>query len=313
MVGADDPSVAAGQHALLLSLSTRTAAEALACSRRFTAKLRSLTSGITTTAKRSRSPLGAELPLSFQNDTKRAGIRVRVHLDSPKLIFPDGPDIRICGCRSVITPRRSRSRRASGTFTMTVTLESADGSVELGPPTRVTIRSGGVQRDRDRRSRSARCCSSRVGGATTSGGRAVRGAPHPRRERVEHSRGRSRASRPLERGGRDGHAPLARHRALARRGPRVRGRARQPRRHLQPRQLDAQHRLRAPARRCAVGHARTALRRAPRTATTRDVGRLHRRVDGAHRVDRDRDAVRSAHRTPTRSTRREPSAPRNST
>ena len=31
--------------------------------------------------------------------------------------------------------------RASGTFTMTVTLESADGSFELGPPTRVTIRS----------------------------------------------------------------------------------------------------------------------------------------------------------------------------
>jgi hypothetical protein len=31
--------------------------------------------------------------------------------------------------------------RASGTFAMTITLESADGSLPLGPPTRVTIRS----------------------------------------------------------------------------------------------------------------------------------------------------------------------------
>ena len=32
-----------------------------------------------------------QLPLSFQNNTGRAGIRVRVHLESPKLIFPKGP------------------------------------------------------------------------------------------------------------------------------------------------------------------------------------------------------------------------------
>ena len=188
--------------------------------------------------------------------------------------------------------------RASGTFTMTVTLESADGSFELGPPTRVTIRSAvfsGI-------------------GIAAHGRRALVprrlvGKPLPpvaprapararrRERRAEHPRRRARPPRPIERGGRDGHAAVARHRAAARRGPRLRGRARQPRRHLQPRQLDAQHRLRAAARRRAVGHARPALRRSPRTRRRpRDVGGLHGRVDGARRPDRDRDGVRAAHR-----------------
>ena len=101
-----------------------------------------MTSGITTTAKAlTLTARRAELPLSFQNDTKRAGIHVRVHLDSPKLIFPDGPDVNLRLPIGHYTKRIPVEARASGTFTMTVTLESADGSVELGPPTRVTIRS----------------------------------------------------------------------------------------------------------------------------------------------------------------------------
>jgi len=143
MVGSDDPSVAAGQHALLLSLSTaNTRSEALAQLATITTKLRSLTSGITTTAKAlTLTARRAELPLSFQNDTKRAGIHVRVHLDSPKLIFLNGPDVDLRLPLGHFTERIPVEARASGTFTMTVTLESADGSVELGPPTRVTIRS----------------------------------------------------------------------------------------------------------------------------------------------------------------------------
>lgn len=143
MVGADDPSVAAGQHALLLSLSTSNSrADALAYLATINDNLLSLTSGITTTAKAlTLTARRAELPLSFQNDTKRDGIHVRVHLDSPKLIFPNGPDVDLRLPIGHYTKRIPVEARASGTFTMTVTLESADGSVELGPPTRVTIRS----------------------------------------------------------------------------------------------------------------------------------------------------------------------------
>jgi hypothetical protein len=143
MVGRDDPSVAAGKHALLLSLSTaNTRSEALAQLATIHASLRSLTSGITTTARTlTLTARSAELPLSFQNDTKRAGIRVRVHLESTKLIFPDGPDVVLELPLGHFTKPIRVEARASGTFTMTVTLESADGSVRLGPPTRVTIRS----------------------------------------------------------------------------------------------------------------------------------------------------------------------------
>jgi hypothetical protein len=143
MVGADDPSVAAGQHALLLSLSTtQSRSDALAQLATITDNLRSLTSGITTTAKAlTLTARRAELPLSFQNDTKRDGIHVRVHLDSPKLIFPNGPDVDLRLPLGHYTKRIPVEARASGTFTMTVTLESADGTVVLGPPTRVTIRS----------------------------------------------------------------------------------------------------------------------------------------------------------------------------
>jgi len=133
----------AGQQALLLSLSTaNTRSEALAYLDTISTKLDTLTSGITTTAKAlTLTARRAELPLSFQNDTKRAGIHVRVHLDSPKLIFLNGPDVDLRLPLGHFTERIPVEARASGTFTMTVTLESADGSVELGPPTRVTIRS----------------------------------------------------------------------------------------------------------------------------------------------------------------------------
>jgi hypothetical protein len=143
MVGRDDRSVVAGQHALLLSLSTaNTRSEALAQLETIHANLRSLTSGITTTVKTlTLTARRAKLPLSFQNDTKRAGIHVRVHLDSPKLIFPDGPNVLLDLPIGHYTKAIPVEARASGTFTLTITLESADGSVQLGPPTHVTIRS----------------------------------------------------------------------------------------------------------------------------------------------------------------------------
>ncbi len=62
---------------------------------------------------------------------------------------------------------------------MTITVTSADGQLQLGPPTQVTVRSAVFGELGRRAHRSARWCSSRSGGRTTSGGcrraRAARG------------------------------------------------------------------------------------------------------------------------------------------
>ena len=141
----NDPSVEAGRQALLLSLSTEnTRSEALAYLDTISIKLHTLTSGITTTVKTlTLTARRADLPLSFQNNTGRA-VSVKVHLDSPKLIFPKGPDVILTLPVGHTTAKRNQfpvEARASGTFAMTITLESPDGSIPFGAPTRVTIRS----------------------------------------------------------------------------------------------------------------------------------------------------------------------------
>ncbi len=146
MVGGGDPSVAAGRHALLIALSTALdRADALGQLATVTDDLQTLTNGIKVTARTlTLTARRASLPLSFENDTKRSGVRVRVHLDSPKLIFPNGPDHVLTLPAGHYTPNPAQfpvEARASGTFVMTVTLESPDGSVVLGSPARVTIQS----------------------------------------------------------------------------------------------------------------------------------------------------------------------------
>ena len=143
MVGIKDPSVDAGRHALLLALSTENSRpEALAYLDTISTKLDALTSGITTTAKTlTLTARRASLPLSFQNNSGRAGVKVRVHLDSPKLVFPKGSDFVIALPLGHYTKEFPVEARASGTFAMTITLESPSGSIQLGSPTRVTIRS----------------------------------------------------------------------------------------------------------------------------------------------------------------------------
>ncbi|MGO9877333.1 MAG: DUF6049 family protein [Acidimicrobiia bacterium] len=145
MVGPTDPSIAAGQHALLLALSTANSGpQAQAYLNTITANLQTLTDGLTTTAKTlTLTARRAYLPLSFQNNTSHAGIHVLVHLDSPKLIFPKGPDFPLTLPRGHSSAKQNEfpvEARASGTFVMTITLESPDGSVKLGT-TSVTIRS----------------------------------------------------------------------------------------------------------------------------------------------------------------------------
>lgn len=146
MVGRNDPTVAAGQRELLLALSSdNTPKEAEAYLAAIGGRLDALTAGISTTAKTlTLTARRASLPLSFINNTGRADLRVRVHLDSPKLIFPKGHDVVMTLPLGHSTAARGQFpviARASGTFAMTVTLESADGSLPLGAPTRVTIRS----------------------------------------------------------------------------------------------------------------------------------------------------------------------------
>jgi hypothetical protein len=146
MVGHNDPTVGQGQRELLLALSTdNTPEEAQAYLATIRGRLDALTGGIYTTAKTlTLTARRASLPLSFVNNTGRAGIHVRVHLESPKLIFPKGQDVVMTLPLGHSTAARGQFpviARASGTFAMTITLESADGSLRLGQPTRVTIRS----------------------------------------------------------------------------------------------------------------------------------------------------------------------------
>jgi hypothetical protein len=149
IIDKDDPTVTAGERELLLALSTENSRrEALAYLATIKQRLDALTGGISTTAKAiTLTARRANLPLSFVNNTGRDNVRVRVHLDSPKLIFPKGNDVVItlpAGHWTAPTDRLAPFpviARASGTFAMTITLESADGSLPLGPPTRVTIRS----------------------------------------------------------------------------------------------------------------------------------------------------------------------------
>jgi hypothetical protein len=143
MVGVKDPSVEAGRQALLLALSTENSRpEALAYLQTIATRLDALTSGITTTAKAlTLTARRASLPISFQNDTGRANVKVRVHLESAKLVFPEGPDFTVTLPVGHYTQEFPVEARASGTFAMTITLESPAGGIQLGSPTRVTIRS----------------------------------------------------------------------------------------------------------------------------------------------------------------------------
>jgi hypothetical protein len=146
IVGRDDPTVADSERELLLALSTaQSRPEALEYLDAIGQRLDAITGGVSTTAKTiTLTARRASLPLSFVNNTGRDDIRVLVHLESAKLIFPKGPDVVMTlplGHSTAPAGTFPVIARASGTFAMTITLESADGSLAFGPPTRVTIRS----------------------------------------------------------------------------------------------------------------------------------------------------------------------------
>ena len=131
---------------------------------------------VTVTARR------ADIPLSFLNQTGKP-VTVHVHLASEKLLFPDGAEKVLVLPEGTTTQRFAVEARASGTFTMTVSLATGDGVVPLGEPEKVSVRSAvfsGAGAALDGR---ARCSSSRCGGRTTSGARGAPAAPSRRRER----------------------------------------------------------------------------------------------------------------------------------
>jgi hypothetical protein len=127
LVGDNDPRVKQGEHAILIATSSaleRSTASAELATIDHAAQgfLRSISTTARTITLTSRT---ARIPLSFQNATGQT-VRVRVHLMSTKLTFPDGADKVLD-----LPPRNTTQRflveaRTSGTFTMRVTLTTAD-------------------------------------------------------------------------------------------------------------------------------------------------------------------------------------------
>jgi hypothetical protein len=141
LVGNNDPRVKQGEHAILIAptsaLDPKVAGHELAtidtAAKSF---LRSISTTGRTITLTSRT---ARVPLSFRNNTGQ-NVRVKVHLMSSKLTFPEGADKLL-----VLPPRNTTLRflvqaRASGTFTMRVTLTTADDQFTIAA-TEMTVRS----------------------------------------------------------------------------------------------------------------------------------------------------------------------------
>ena len=141
LVGDNAPRVKAGEHAILIApssaLASSTAAHELATiDAAAGAFLRSISTTRRTITLTSRT---ARIPLSFRNSTGQK-VRVRVHLVSSKLTFPEGADLVLD-----LPPRNTTKRflveaRTSGTFTMRVTLTTADDRFTIAT-TEMTVRS----------------------------------------------------------------------------------------------------------------------------------------------------------------------------
>lgn len=137
----DSPTLAQGERALLLALGRAQPEAASAGLAVIDGAVEQLNAGVGTTRKRvTLTSRRADVPISFRNDTGMP-VRVRVHLDSSKLLFPKGDDIEIELPEGVGTERFTVEARTSGTFTMTVTLTTGDGNMTIGAPTRITVRS----------------------------------------------------------------------------------------------------------------------------------------------------------------------------
>ena len=144
VVGNRDPVVVDGEEALLTSLSTSISPErAHAEIARIDEAVRAFTSGVTADEKRiTLTSRRAEVPLTFENNLEPArDVTVRVHLESAKLLFPNGADQSVPLKPGSNTIGFTVEARASGTFPMTISVTSQNGKLAFGAPVRVTVRS----------------------------------------------------------------------------------------------------------------------------------------------------------------------------
>ena len=147
MTGREDPRVAAGERALLISLTSiwpglRGRAESRgrldgvnAMISKFTSLIETPPSGVTVTL----TSRQADLPLSFNNETGQT-IRVRIKFDSDKLIFEKGSQQILTLPPRNTTERFAVETRTSGTFPLNIEVTSEDGRLPLRAA-RYTVRS----------------------------------------------------------------------------------------------------------------------------------------------------------------------------
>lgn len=142
VVGGDDPLIARGEEALRVApsrlLDDDEARGELGLVRGGVASVLSEVRATDKTVTLTSSE--AEIPVSFVNGTEEP-VSVRMHLESSKLLFPAGESQDITLPPGNTTMQIPVEARASGTFTMTVTLASVDGYLTLGEPARIRVRS----------------------------------------------------------------------------------------------------------------------------------------------------------------------------
>jgi Family of unknown function (DUF6049) len=144
VVGSRDPVVVDGEAALLTTLSTSISPErAHAELTKIEQAVHSFAGGVTADEKRiTLTSRRADVPLSFENHLQPPrAVTVRVHLESPKLRFPNGADQLVPLKPGSNTVRFAVEARASGTFPMTISVTSENGKLAFGAPVRVTVRS----------------------------------------------------------------------------------------------------------------------------------------------------------------------------
>jgi hypothetical protein len=144
VAGPADPIVVNGRLALLTSLSTNISPErAHAALAKVNDEIHAYTSSVTADEKRiTLTSRRADVPLTFENNLRPARpVKVRVHLDSAKLTFPNGADQEVTLKPGSNTIRFSVEARASGTFPMTITVTSPNGRLAFGEPVQVSVRS----------------------------------------------------------------------------------------------------------------------------------------------------------------------------
>ena len=286
VVGRDDPAAVAGEHALTTALSTAITPErARAQLEVVDRSVTSFTNAVTVSAKRiTLTSRRSQVPLTFDNKLKRT-VRVRVHLESTKLLFPLG-DEPVIDLRPGNTTLRDEKftveARTSGTFPMDdlADVRGQPAAVRVARPRHRPV--GGLRRLRGGAHRRRPRVPRAVVGQPPPPTLARRRRRSARRPDVSAHDGRGAGRpRPLERRGRGRHAAVARHRAAAGRRARVGAR----RRRASPTRTTSRTRRRTSCTSCSLGgvldgDARADLRRQiARARRPLDVRGLHGHAD----------------------------------